>query len=277
MFSIVYFTATRADIETKQRPRAVPNPYSAYRTRMLHLRNKAPIMNSHKRLRRPAVGQSPAPIPGIQGSYLAISALPGGQLITQFKTKWTVPPPPSEISDPPQGLALWTGLETANASGWLLPVNDWDSESGTWTVYTWLVDGQQPWLTSDRIPVNPGDELEGVVACEVVEGKLKYQVSFTGPKFSSISQTLLTAVNFNRLVVEFHVFSESSVPPSLLLPNDLLVRMRGISVTTTAGQPSDLPWRFSMDAQYQIQTPSGKNGIIASTSGTNGEIDFYFR
>jgi hypothetical protein len=78
-----------------------------------------------------------------------------------------------------------------------------------------------------------------------------------------------------KLVGFFHYFQSGD--PSLQLPNDLLVRMRGINVTTTSGQPSDLPWRFTMDADFQVQTPSGKNGVIANSSGTNGEIDFYFR
>ena len=105
-----------------------------------------------------------------------------GRPITQFRTTWIVPPPPSSQSG--QLIYLFNGIQ--NSTMILQPVLQWGTSpiggGNFWAAASWYVDGQNgPALHSDFVRVSPGDVLVGVMTLTATAGgTFNYNCVFQG-------------------------------------------------------------------------------------------------
>ena len=194
------------------------------------------------------------------GASYTSADLPPGDTIKSFSTSWIVP------STPPRDSTIfwWNGLDR----GALQPVLQW--ENGSWTIANWYFNNGN-YHHGKFVPVAPGTQLTGVIELiSFTTDSFTYKESFVGYPAADVTfkrSTLATGL------VECQ---EAYTNTYLAFPSDSVVRMTGISCTTTRGtHPPDLHWTVR---DPLTKTPTGRLAFeVINPSSSNGEIDFFIR
>lgn len=185
--------------------------------------------------------------------------------IKSFSTDWIVPSVPQQ-SGSTATTFLWNGIDR----GTLQPVLMWGATAGGafYAIANWYFLGGN-YFHGQYVNVTPGTALQGVITYVSNDGtNWVYKESFTGYPAADVTVTRPTEAND---VIECWEAYTSDITE---WPNDSLVKMSNIKLTTRTGTPpATFDWWVSGDP---VTTPSGKNSVIVNSSTSNGEIDFYF-
>ncbi|WP_183571966.1 hypothetical protein HDF18_03245 [Mucilaginibacter sp. X5P1] len=191
--------------------------------------------------------------------YYTSASVPAGDTIKKFTTRWIVPVAPTNDSTQ----FLWNGLD----GGSLQPVLQWGNGSTTWQIANWYYLNGYHHGTYITIPA--GTALTGVITLTAhTDTSYTYTESFTGYAAANVTVVRPTLANSTAECWESYTNSY------IYFPNQSYVGMTNINCLTLEGTHPSLPWVVSTGS---ITTPSGKNTVVVSDSGTNGEVDFYFR
>lgn len=185
--------------------------------------------------------------------------------IKSFSTKWIVPDVPQQASSTVTTF-LWNGI----SRGSLQPVLMWGATAGGafYAIANWYFLGGK-YFHGKYVRVSPGTALQGVITYISDNGTdWVYKESFTGYPAADVMVTRPTEATG---VIECWEAYTSDITR---WPNDPLVRMKNIKLTTRTGTPpATFNWSVSGGP---VTTPSGNNSVIVNSSASNGEIDFYF-
>jgi hypothetical protein len=139
--------------------------------------------SSQRIVQRYDLKRSDLPIPGLDGWVAhAYWTNPTGETISQMTTSWRVPPAPLS-GDNQQIIFLFNGVQNASGSNLLQPVLQWGSShaggGAYWSVSTWYIDDSGSAWFKSSIPVEVGEDLQGIVALgQEVNGSCTYTVRF---------------------------------------------------------------------------------------------------
>jgi Ricin-type beta-trefoil lectin domain-like len=198
-------------------------------------------------------------------NYPGYTVVAAASNIKSFSTDWIVPGVPLQANSTATTF-LWNGID----GGALQPVLMWGGTAGGafYAIANWYFLGGN-YFHGQYVNVSPGTALQGVITYISNDGtNWVYKESFTGYPAADVTVTRPTEATG---VIECW---EAYTNDITQWPNDSLVKMKNIKLTTRTGTPpATFNWSVSGGP---ITTPSGNNSVIVSSSTSNGEIDFYF-
>jgi len=214
----------------------------------------------------------PGDVPGFGSGWIAYAAWLNqtGKPVTEFRTTWLVPAPPS--TDSGQTIFLFNGIDPANTGTAILqPVLQWGpSHAGGgpfWSVASWYVMGNGQAFHTPLVPVNPGDELVGVMTLiDQANGLFSYQAEFEG-----IAGTQLPVQNVAELVWCNETLEAYQIAACSDYPAADMTAMGSIQVQTGTTAPA-VNWA----PQDQV-TDCGQHAAVTVNAASGGEVDLYYR
>jgi len=220
----------------------------------------------------PIVTLQPGDVPGFGTGWITYGTWTNttGTPISSFATRWRVPPPPKTQSS--QTIFLFNGIDPANPSDAILqPVLQWGpSHAGGgsyWAVASWYVLGSGPAFYTNLVPVNPGDEVVGVMTLTAqAAGKFSYTAEFQG-----IAGTSLPVQSVNELVWCNETLEAYGISACSDYPDTDLTPMRGITLKTGTTIPG-VNW-----TPVDQVIDCGQHALVPVNSGDGGEVDLYYR
>ena len=212
----------------------------------------------------------------------------GAQPIVYFSTKWVVPPAPASSDN--QTVYLFNGMQPDSAAHILQPVLQWGpSPAGGgnyWSITNWYADGQGGAAAYQApIRVNPGDVLQGVVACtgQSQSGtEFNYTSSFVGYPAADVTATDVDELTWAFETLEcYGPYTPSTnkfAPLSQCsdYPNTGFTAMYDIEIKTgapgTSGTDATIDW--TPVTSYQ---DCGQNCVIVSNNSPGGAVYLYYQ
>jgi hypothetical protein len=193
-----------------------------------------------------------------------------GNPVTSFKTTWIVPPPPATSSG--QTIFLFNGIDPADPSQAILqPVLQWGAShaggGAYWSVASWYVLGTGQAFFTPLVPVNPGDELVGVMTLTGQgNGLFSYQSEFQG-----IAGTQLPVQNVAELVWCNETLEAYGITACSDYPATDFTAMQSIDLVTGNTTPT-----VSWTPQNRV-TDCGQHAVIGINSGAGGDVNLFYR
>jgi len=194
-----------------------------------------------------------------------------GTPVQQFRASWTVPNPPTTQSD--QVIYLFNGIDPNSPDSAILqPVLQWGaSPSGGgpfWSVATYYVMGEGPAFSTEAVPVNPGDTIEGAITLERQDQSgFSYRAEFSG-----LSDTVLRASSVHELVWCYITLeSYGANTDNSYYPADPMTKFGNICLQTAPGQTT-IPW-----APETGGSNNGQHVGNVNNSSSSGEVEIYYR
>ncbi|HEY2713837.1 MAG TPA: hypothetical protein VGI60_15085 [Chthoniobacterales bacterium] len=194
-----------------------------------------------------------------------------GNPITEFRTRWTVPQPPSTQTN--QLIYLFNGMEPDEQNpGILQPVLQWgvspSGGGGFWSVATYYVAAEGPAFSTEAILVNPGDTLDGVIRLDSQDANgFNYIAQFAG-----MPATALRVSSAHELVWCYEALeSYGASADNSYYPASPETAFTAINVQTATGNPA-LSWTPETGGSNNGQRVGGINN-----SPTFGEVDIFYR
>ena len=213
----------------------------------------------------------PKNVPALGSGWITYAAWTNrtGNVISSFRTAWRVPPAPQTQSG--QLIYLFNGLQDSPVTHILQQVLQWGiSPAGGgnfWAIASWWVDSSGNAFKTPLIAVNEGDILTGIMTLlSQAGGSFSYACEFAG-----FSGTRLNVQNANQLVMTVETLECYGITKCPDYPSTYSTPMTAIAIQagTAVLSPS---WSASNSV-----TDCGQHTVVASDSGTDGEVDIYYR
>lgn len=195
-----------------------------------------------------------------------------GNSISSFRTTWIVPPEPSTKSN--QLIYLFNGIQNYGANyGILQPVLQWGASGGGlgggkyWSVANWYVTSGGDAFHSQHVQVNVGDALTGVMTRTGQSGgTFSYTSNFDGVANVSLSVQNIAELLWCNETLEVYGLNDCDE-----YPDTLYTAFRKIEIKTGNTTPA-VNW-----TPVDKVTDCGQHAVIASDSGSDGQVDLYYR
>jgi acylphosphatase len=193
-----------------------------------------------------------------------------GTPVSQFKTMWQVPPPPS-VQGSGEVVFLFNGIQnTGNNFGILQPVLQWGTSAAGggqyWSVASWYVTSGGQAFHTNLVPVNTGDSLIGVMT---LTGHNGGGFSYTS-EFQNIATTQLPVQNIAELVWCNETLEAYGLNDPGNYPDTPLTEFTEINIRTGASAPA-ISW-----TPVNRVSDTGQHGVVVSDSPSYGEVDIYY-
>lgn len=214
----------------------------------------------------------PAEVPALGSGWIAYAYWnnPTSNPVSNFTTKWTVPPSPSASDG--QVIFLFNGIQNFGTNyGILQPVLQWGvSAAGGgayWSIASWYVTSGGDAFHTNLIQVNAGDTLTGVMKLKSKSGSFfSYTSEFTG-----IADTTLTVNDIAQLLWCNETLEAYRIDQCTDYPNTTRTAFRNIAIKTGNVTPT-LNW-----TPVNQVTDCGQYAEVISNSATTGEVDIHYR
>ena len=190
--------------------------------------------------------------------------------ISYFSTNWIVPSAPTTHNG--QTIFLFSGIDPATPSDAILqPVLQWGPSAAGggnyWAITNWYVEGSgQSYYGDSLIKVNPGTNLQGIMALTAQDTDYSYSSTFTGYPNCSIQVNKVPQLTWANQTMEIYGITKYTDYPA-----DSAVRMSSIQMKTGTANATSLKW-----TPKNVVTDVGQHTIVVSSSPTNGDVDLYF-
>ncbi|WP_163833513.1 hypothetical protein [Spartinivicinus ruber] len=236
----------------------------------------------------------------VDGSYLAMIAVPENYSLKYFEATWQVPQFPDPDAYGTDPFYIWNGVCPRKGSQIIQPVLAWQrgGRGSKDDLPGWVVnvvdniDGS--YINHDHhLPVKPGETVTGFIQFESVavhpkEGRTEYTylVGFKGDVpdqkdyFTPTQIKLVTPVPYDNPILCVEPWKKGSVDgypnqDSVAMTNIIVEFYDNISEQRVSSGPH---WQFiTKGDDHRKPTPSNRNGEIISDSINGGEVRFYFK
>ncbi|MEG9433717.1 hypothetical protein [Terriglobus sp. ADX1] len=190
--------------------------------------------------------------------------------ISSFATRWVVPPPPRASGD--QLVYLFNGLQDPHGTEILQPVLQLGVSGARggrfWSIASWHVDSQGHAYCTPALPVQPGDQLKGLMTLvsSYSDGTHNYRCEFVGRE-----ETCLMALGIPELTDTVETLEAYGLTEAAEYPAMRDLSMNEISVETDTA-PAALAW-----SSHTMQNPLyGEDTVIVSNASPGGEVQIVF-
>ncbi len=214
----------------------------------------------------------PGDVPGLGTGWIAYAFWKNttGAPVSSFRTTWRVPPAPA--TDSGQTIFLFNGIDPTNPSDAILqPVLQWGKSAAgggpSWSIASWYVQGNGQAFHTNLIPVNPGDNLIGVMK---LTGRAAGMFSYTS-EFDGVANTLLPVQNVAELVWCNETLEAYGVQQCSDYPGGQRTDLRAIELRTGDASPA-VAW-----TPVNKVTDCGQHAVVVTDGATDGEVDLYYR
>lgn len=191
--------------------------------------------------------------------------------ISEFRATWRVPPQPATQGK--QTIFLFNGIQNSDGADAILqPVLRWEDATGTegsrWSVASWYVAADGQVFHSDFVPVNPGDDVVGVITFvgRTPDGRWSYTSEFENVPGTRLSIEDIAEPRLCLLSLEAYRVDTCSKYPDTDATHFVALTILG------ATNPLPVIW-----AAYTEQTTCGVSAKVVSNSSAQREVHIRYR
>ncbi|MGB6688202.1 MAG: G1 family glutamic endopeptidase [Terracidiphilus sp.] len=225
---------------------------------------------SQRIVSRSAQAAEDEPVPGLGSGWITFAwwLNDSGSSISQLSTQWVVPQPPTV--DAGQTVFLFNALEDAANNDLVQPVLQWGvSRAGGgsyWAISNWYNDRTGHVYFSNLVPVNPGDQLTGMISMtDQSNGGFGYVCSFAGfPQINLQINGISELAWASQTLEAYQIESRSDYP------NSSVTSMSSIFIAAGGANPP-VNWQIK-----NVMSICGEHSTVVNRANPGGQVDISY-